>query len=66
VGAHVPAVRDESERAEQGAARNLDNHHCEGKRDDQPRAPLAFVMALAKEGVLRVKWSSESAWALSS
>ena len=49
--AHVPAVGDQRQRAEQRAAGNLDDHHHRGERHHAPSAPLVLAVMFAEKGV---------------
>jgi len=51
MGAHMPAVGNESERAEQRAASDFGDHHGEGQTNDQPCASRVFLVLLTKESV---------------
>jgi len=52
MGRHVPAVGNERDRAEQGAADNLGDHHESGERHDAPSAPLVLIVMRAEEAVI--------------
>jgi hypothetical protein len=47
----MPAVGNGRERAEQSAASDFGDHYGERQADDKPRAPLVFLMLLAKESM---------------
>ena len=51
VRAHMQAIRHESDRAEQQAANNLDDHHGSTEPDDRPGLALAFFVPGAEETV---------------
>ena len=51
VRAHVQAVGDERDRAEQPAADDLERHHCGAKPDHGPGSALALLVPFAEENV---------------
>ena len=51
MGAHVQAVGDERDRAEQQAADDLGDHHRPAEPDHRPRLALALLVSLAEEYV---------------
>jgi len=60
VGAHVQAVGDQGDRAEQQAADDLRDHHGAAEPDYRPGLALAGLVALAEEYVAVERRSSDA------
>ena len=52
MGAHMPAVGDQRDRAEQRAAHDFGDHHEGGERDDAPGAALMRAVMLAEKRMI--------------